>query len=238
MDKIRLSRRLDAIYRLIPFNGGAADVGTDHGFIPAALVLGGFDFPVLATDIKPGPLDSARRFAAAHGVEDRISFHLCDGLSALDGDVISTVIIAGMGGETIASILSDAPWTKEDGRLLILQPMSKADRLRQWLFESGYKELSEQLVEDGPIYQIMTVTGGNGLPLSPAELLIGHYSLIKSDPLFPRKLDELIGKARVAFEGMSASADSEKRKALPAYRETLDSLLNMRESFYKENENG
>jgi len=238
MEKIKLSKRLDAIYRLIPFNGGAADVGTDHGFIPAALVLDGFVFPVYATDIKQGPLDSARRFAAAHGVENKISFHLCDGLSALDGYDISTVIIAGMGGETIASILADAPWTKENGRLLILQPMSKADRLRQWLLENSYRVLSERLVEDGPIYQILTVSGGNGLPPSPAELLIGRYSLIKSDPLFPRKLDELIAKAKAAFDGLSASANPEKLKALPEYRETLDSLLNMRERYYKENENG
>jgi len=238
MEKIKLSKRLDAIYRLIPFNGGAADVGTDHGFIPAALVLDGFDFPVYATDIKQGPLDSARRFAAAHGVEDKISFRLCDGLSSLDGDDISTVIIAGMGGETIASILYDAPWTKKNGCLLILQPMSKAGRLRRWLSENGYRVLSERLVEDGPIYQIMTVSEGSELPLSPAELLAGRYSLIKSDPLFPRKLDELIGKAKAAFEGLSASANPEKLKALPEYRESLDSLLNMRERYYKENENG
>lgn len=238
MEKIKLSKRLDAIYRLIPFNGGAADVGTDHGFIPAALALDGFIFPVYATDIKQGPLNSARRFAAAHGVGDKICFRLCNGLSALDGDDISTVIIAGMGGETIASILSDAPWTKKDSRLLILQPMSKADRLRQWLSENGYKVLSERLVEDGPIYQIMSVAGGNELPLSPAELLVGRYTLIKSDPLFPRKLNELIEKAKAAFDGLSASANPEKLKALPEYKEILDSLISMRERYCKENENG
>lgn len=238
MQSIRLSKRLEAIFRLVPPSGGVVDVGTDHGFIPLALLLSGFSGPLYATDINPGPLSSAKRLAAAHGAEDKISFLLCDGLSALEGGDISTVVIAGMGGETIASILSAAPWTREGNRLLILQPMSKADRLRGWLQENGYKVTSESLVDDGPLYELMTVSGGSGPPLSPAELLTGRFAQICADPLFPAKLDEHIAKAQRAVNGLSSSTAPDKLKNLPMYTETLYSLLKMREALSKEAGNG
>lgn len=236
MQSVRLSKRLEAIFRLIPPSGGVVDVGTDHGLIPLALLLSGFSGPLYATDINSGPLSSAKRLAAAHGMESKISFCLCDGLAALDGGDISTVVIAGMGGETIASILSAAAWTRENGRLLILQPMSRADRLRGWLHENGYCVTGESLVSDGPIYELMTVTGGSGPPLSPAELLTGRFSQICSHPLFPAKLDEHISKAQNAVNGLSMSTSPEKLKNLPMYKQTLESLLKMREKL-KESSN-
>lgn len=236
MQAIRLSKRLEAIYSLIPPSGGIADVGTDHGLIPVRLALSGGEGPIYATDINPGPLSSARGLAEAHGVAERIRFCRCDGLSALKGEDISTVVIAGMGGETIASILSAAPWTRDAGRLLILQPMSKTHRLRRWLFENRYRIISEQLIRDGALYELMTVSGGEGEPFSPAELLTGRFSLIGSDPNFPARLEELIKKTENALSGLSACADPEKRKSLPIYEEALNGLVAMRERLEAEND--
>lgn len=235
MPQQKLSKRLEAIAALVPPGGGVADVGTDHGYIPVHLLKKGHPGPIYATDINPGPLESARRAAIVYGLEEKISFRLCDGLSALDGGDISTVIIAGMGGETIAAILSAASWTRESGRLLILQPMSRSDRLRAWLGQNGYRISSEQLVWDGQIYELLTASGG-GEPqaLFPGELLTGRFELIRRDPLFPRRLDELTGKARRALEGLSASSDPEKRKSLPEYRQRLDSLLELGQKLSQE----
>ena len=224
MTKIKLSRRMEAIARLVPLSGGVADVGTDHGYIPISLLQRGFADKIVATDINPGPLESAKCAAAGQGVSDKISFYLCDGLAALDGDGLSTVIIAGMGGETIASILEAAPWTKESGRLLILQPMSKSERLRSWLFENVYRVLTEELVEDGAVYELMTVTGGEDTPYEAGELLTGHYSLISGDPLFPARLDALTEKCKRAAEGLSASSDPECKNRLRKINESIEGL--------------
>lgn len=230
MTQISLSARLDAIANLVPPCGGVADVGTDHGHIPVFLLQKGHIGRIYATDIKKGPLEHAKRIAAEYGQTGKISFLLCDGLSALDGSDIRTIIIAGMGGENIAEILSKAPWTRQDGRLLILQPMSKSSYLRRWLFENGYKTTSESLVKDGSIYEILTAQGGKDIPYTPAELSIGHSHLISSNPLFPDRLESLIQKAKRAAEGLSISSKPEDMIRFKETQELIKSLLEMKRS--------
>lgn len=229
MKSVKLSKRLQAVYDLIPKSGGAIDVGTDHGFIPIRLLQEGFSGKLYAADINEGPLESAKSLAARCGLSEKIEFRLTDGLFGIPEQDISTVVIAGMGGETIMGILSQAPWTRDSGRLMILQPMSHSDRLRLWLYQSGYMILSEQLVYDGRIYEIITARGGSEERApSPAELLTGRIDLIGNDPLFPGRLQDLISKYSRALEGLSLSAEEEKQQKLPTLQGTLDSLLEVR----------
>ncbi len=132
MKEFRLSPRLYAIARAAESGRHIVDVGTDHGYIPVWLALRGQTERITATDIRPGPLERAMRSAEAHGVESRIRFVLCDGLSYDGASAADSVIIAGMGGETIISILAGAPWTKS-GTRLILQPQTRQDELCVWL---------------------------------------------------------------------------------------------------------
>ena len=228
MQSVRLSRRLAAIAALLPAGGGLADVGTDHGLIPVSALQSGFQGRVCATDIRSGPLDAARHTAREAGLADRIEFHLTDGLDSVDGSNIASVVIAGMGGENIADILARAPWTRE-GRLLILQPMSKADFLRRWLTENGYRIETETLVADGPVYELLTARGGTQAPLSPAELLTGRFALIKDDPLFPARLTHLLEGQRRAVAGLERSSKPEDAARLAVEKNTLESLLEMQE---------
>lgn len=221
---IKLSPRLDAIAKLVPDTGGVADVGTDHGYIPVYLAQHGHAGELFATDINKDPLEHAKRTAAENGLDGQIGFFLCNGLEALDGADIETVIIAGMGGETIADILSAAPWTNEGSRLMILQPMSKAPFLRSWLFDNGYKVLSEQLARDRTDYEILTAAAGLDDPYSPAELLTGHRRLISSDVLFPERLSFLTEKLNRAKAGLSSSLKTEDSVRLNEINELLASL--------------
>jgi tRNA (adenine22-N1)-methyltransferase len=207
MSAIKLSKRLSAIAELIPPAGSVVDVGTDHGYIPVFLLQRGFTGAVTATDINPGPLARAEQNAAVHGFADRICFLLCDGLELVSPERADTVVIAGMGGETIAAILEAAPWTRE--KLLILQPMTKSERLRGWLFHKGYRVLSEALVDDGGLYEILTATGGHDCPYAPGELLTGHLALARLSPLFPARLAALIAKLNRAASGLENRTDAE-----------------------------
>ena len=230
MSSLKLSVRLEALAKLVPNSGSVADVGTDHGYIPVWLVQNGHCGALFATDIKEAPLEHARRTAEEYGQAGAIEFHLCDGLSALRGSSVETVIIAGMGGENIAEILEAAPWVRENGCLLILQPMSKSAHLRSWLFENGYKVLSEQLADDGAVYEILTARAGIDLPYSPAELLLGHRQLISGSPLYARRLEALIGKTKRALSGLSASQKADDTERLAVLNETLSSLQELKNS--------
>ena len=206
MDQIRLSPRLAAIAALIPAGARVVDVGTDHGYLPVWLIQAGICDRVLATDIKRGPLQQAAAAAEQYHVGTRLELLLCDGLAGCSAEDVDTVIVAGMGGETIAGILERAPWTVQD-RLMILQPMSKAEELRRWLAANGYRILQEELVKDGgTIYPILTARGGReDRPLSAAELYIGKWELISQDPLLRQYLDLAQAKLCRAVAGLEQS---------------------------------
>lgn len=230
---LNLSSRLQAIAGLVPKGTRVADVGTDHGYIPIYLLQSGICESAVASDVREGPLQSAVRSASALGLEDKISFRLADGLRKVQPEEADTVIIAGMGGETIIHILSEAAWTKNDGKLLILQPMSKQSLLRRWLTENGYVICAEKLISDsGTVYTLLTAKGGESGKLSLAEEYIGCFDLVGGEPLLDGVLKEEIAKIRRALEGVSHSARVED---LPRLREL--SMLYAQLVMYQEGRN-
>jgi len=191
---IKLSKRLKAIVDEIPYGAAVIDVGTDHGLIPVFLALNSRASAVAASDIHPDPLQKAVILAEEKEVSDKIRFSVCDGLAAFTSADADCVVIAGMGGEVMVHILSEAPWTR-DNTILILQPQTKADALRFWLTQNGYRILREKLVEDaGRIYPVLVSCGGKSLPYSEIECLLGTWSQISSDPLLPNYLERMISR--------------------------------------------
>ena len=203
MEQIKLSTRLQAIADLVPPGTKVADIGTDHGHIPVYLVQQGLSPKTAAADINVGPLTHAMSNAAEHGVMDSIQFALCDGLRFEGCCEYDTFIIAGMGGELIASILADAPWTKEH-KTLILQPNSRIPVLVQWLQENGYAIHAVKLVKDaGKYYQMMVVRGGNSEALpDEADRLVHPLYARNRDPLLQEYLGVLLGRYESARKGM------------------------------------
>ena len=215
-EKLELGPRLRAIADLVPPDCRClADIGTDHGYVPAALLLAGRVGRAVAADVGALPLDHARRTAARCGVEDRMDLRLGDGLSVLSPGEADVIVIAGMGGDTIAGILAAAPWSR-DGPLLLLQPMSRVCELRRWLPEQGYAVRAETLVQDkGVLYPILSAAGGTMAPASEAQAWGGF--LLESDPLWGRYLSDRILRLRRAAAGLERARDpalAVKRTAL------------------------
>jgi tRNA (adenine22-N1)-methyltransferase len=229
-----LSPRLRAIAALVPHGAKPVDVGTDHGYLPAWLLQNGVCSFCTATDINAQPLESARRTLSEAGVSDRAELLLCDGLADCDSEKIDTVVIAGMGGDNIAGILSRAPWARE-GRLLLLQPMSKAERLRAWLCEAGYEIMGERLVRDaGKLYAVISAVGGRAHKLTEAEMLTGEYALVCREELFGEMISEKIEKFTRAVEGQQHAETPSPQ--LDENRRILRQLIKMKETY--ENDKG
>ena len=181
-----MMRRLETIQSLIRPGIGTIDVGTDHGLLPIALAKQGYAGNLIASDIHSQPLQAARRNAAEEGVEQRISFRLSDGLDACQPDEVDTVILSGMGGDLVCSILDRAEWTMDPEKQLILQPMTKAEILRFWLCNNGYEIEEECLVqENGRIFQILSARfQGRNTPMKDGELFLGKWEKVCHDPLY------------------------------------------------------
>ena len=210
-----LQPRLRAIADLVPMGSRLADIGTDHGYIPIDLLLDGRITAAIATDIGELPLDHARRTAKRCGLAEGIDFRLGDGLGPLAPGEADVIVIAGMGGDSIADILAASPWARE-GPLLLLQPMSKAEVLRAFLPENGYRVEAERLAADkGKLYPILTVQGGAMAPAAAAEAWGGF--LLQRDPLWGLYLEDRLLRLRRAVSGLAKARDNtaeEKRQEL------------------------
>lgn len=144
----KLGPRLSLVASLVRREAVLADIGTDHAYLPIALLTGGHISRAVCTDVRPAPLATARRNAMAAGVGDRAVFLLADGATSLEGLGVTDVAICGMGGELIASIVLAAPHLRDPQLRLILQPMSRVAPLRRSLSENGFSILEEHYVID------------------------------------------------------------------------------------------
>ena len=210
-EQLHLQPRLRLLADLVPQGARLADIGTDHGYLPVYLLQKGRIISAIAADIGQAPLDHARRTAQQYGITDGLRFLCCDGLQGIGPEDADTVVIAGMGGETIRQILSQAPWTKAGNTLLLLQPMTKQEDLRRWLNENGYAQSAERLVRDKDyLYPVFTVFGGEQPPLSAGEIYGGVD--IEVDPLAGEYLDQRIRRLSQAEAGLLKGSGSENRQ--------------------------
>ena len=224
-----MNKRLELIASILPHGRGFADVGTDHGYLPVYMAQHGYSGKIIASDINEGPLSTAVASARQAGVGDRICFRLCDGLDGCGSEELDTVVIAGMGGDTICGILDRADWVMSHDILLILQPMTKAEVLRYWLTNNDFAICGEWLIEEnGEIYQILSARFGARTPLSDAELFTGKYELAVGNALFPVQLAALIKRFERAAAGMSKAPRMRGRQKLTA--EILNGLYEMRDA--------
>lgn len=153
---MHLDKRLSLIASLVRRGSRIADIGTDHAYLPVWLTEQGVSPFAVAADIHEGPVGRAVRTVTDFQMSDRISVRLGNGLAVLSPEEVDDIIIAGMGGETIASILADAPWTKNNRYRFILQPMTKPELLREYLLKNGFSLLEEHIAaEDRRLYLVI-----------------------------------------------------------------------------------
>ena len=220
-----LSSRLRACCDFINKGDRVADIGCDHGYLSIHLLKSEIATSVIAADINPMPLDSARRNAQKYGVVDRISFHLSDGVQSIPRD-FNTLVCAGMGADTMMSILDAAPWLKDKQYRLVLQCQSRRPELRQYLYENGFSITAETLAKDGKfIYPIMEVKYQPTAPLSPGGYHISPALLSCGSPLLPDFYRRVVDGIQTTVDGLSRTGGEK----LAHYKTVLQQLLEMEE---------
>lgn len=157
MQIIKPCGRLSLCAKMAREGSRLADIGTDHGYLPIALCQSGKIPSALACDINPLPLRSAQKNITRCGLSNKIQTRLSDGLKEVRPDEADDIVIAGMGGELIRDILSAAPWVKDRGKHLVLQPMTHHEDLVQWLYENGFAvERQEAVLDEGKYYTVLS----------------------------------------------------------------------------------
>ena len=166
---LSVSPRLLACCGFIQPNARVADIGCDHGYLGIYLLKNKIASSVIAADVNEGPLQSAIRNAEKFGVREQMTFYLSDGFRNIPRD-FDVAVCAGMGADTMISILDAAPWLKDSRYGLILQCQSKTPMLRQYLSEKGWYIYKELVIRDGKfLYTVMKVHWKPGFPLTCGE---------------------------------------------------------------------
>ena len=190
--------------------GRIVDVGTDHAYLPIYLILQGLVAHALACDVNQGPINSARANIAAAGLDGVVETRLTDGLHGVEDFCPDNVLIFGMGGELIVKILSEAPWIRNGGIGLVLQPMSRASVLRRWLTENGFSITGETITFEDKYYQTVAArfTGRNE-EYTETELAVGRLNIEARSPLFEDFVRHEIGVVEKVLRGKSRSVNAD-----------------------------
>lgn len=200
--KLPLSNRLLACCQFVRPGDRVADVGCDHGYLGIHLLQQGIASSVIASDVKEGPLHGAVLNARKYGVGERISFYLSDGVRQIPRD-FDCVVCAGMGADTMISILEAAPWLRDGKYRLILQCQSKRPALRAYLAQAGFSITRETLARDGKfIYPVMEVSYGPSPLPNPWDYYISPALLADRSPLLPEFLARVIGSLEESTRGL------------------------------------
>ena len=182
----KLSKRLQAIYDLVPHSNVLADIGSDHALLPIALVLNGKVTRAYASEVNEGPYDASVKNIEKYEVGNYVSAILSDGISELSKDV-KTISICGMGGSLIVDILDKGKDKLETVDTLVLEPNNNEETVRIWLMNNGFEVAFEKLVEeDGRYYEIIKAIKGNA-SYSKQELLFGPVLLKEKSDVFVNK---------------------------------------------------
>ena len=186
LNNIKLSKRLQAIYDLVPQSNVLADIGSDHAFLPIALVLNGKVTRAYASEVNEGPYEATVKNIEKHGVGNYVIPVLSDGISELEKDV-NTISICGMGGSLIVDILDKDKEKLEHVETLVLEPNNNEENVRIWLMNNGFEIAFEKLIEeDGRYYEIIKAVKGSA-NYSKEELFFGPILLGEKSESFVKK---------------------------------------------------
>lgn len=215
VDEKHLSARLACVASLVPAGARVADIGSDHAYLPAALVLDGkIDFAI-AGEVVKGPYENAVREIKDHQLEGQVIPRLADGLAAIEpADKVDTITIAGMGGSLIASILEKDKNKLTGIKRLVLQPNVGESQLREWLMNNHYQIMNEKIIEeDNHIYEII-VAEPSVVPFrySKYELDFGPFLLENKGPVFRKKWQEYLQREAHVIDQMQKAQQPPVKK--------------------------
>lgn len=203
-----ISPRLQAIANNIISGLSLADIGTDHAYLPAYLLLNKQIPKAIASDIKQGPLNKAQETVDEFQLQD-IELRLGGGLSTLREGEVEQITIAGMGGEMIAKILDDHQAISSNLRRLVLQPMGQVDELRKYLNNNGFKIILEEICSEKTntqhYYTIIVAEPGNDQKYSEFEYYYGKPEVIIMNEDYFEFIHFLIEKIKDRIQRMSHS---------------------------------
>ena len=207
-----LSMRLERVAAHVPADARLADIGSDHAYLPVALMRRGAIAAAVAGEVALTPLRSAERTVRENGLEQWITVRLANGLAAIEpGDGITAISLCGMGGETIRDILDSGKARLSGRERLILQPNGGEQPLRQWLMDNNYRIICEELLRENSFdYEIIVAERTGPVLYTPQELYFGPLQMQTRSPVFLAKWQRMLRQKQKNLSNLARA-----RQAVP-----------------------
>ncbi len=223
--------RLERVATHVPAGARLADIGSDHGYLPVALLNRGAISAAVAGEVALTPFYAAQRTVRENDLDQQISVRLADGLAAIEpADGITAISLCGMGGETIRDILESGKARLSGQERLILQPNGGEQPLRVWLMEHDYRILDEEVLRENRFdYEIIVAERSGPVTYTAEQLYFGPIQMQTRSPAFLLKWQRLLSKKHKAlsnFARAQKAVPEEKMQGLAQQIRWITALLN------------
>nr|WP_255611198.1 tRNA (adenine(22)-N(1))-methyltransferase TrmK [Pseudomonas fluorescens group sp.] len=204
--------RLERVAANVPHGARLADIGSDHAYLPVALMRRGVIAAAVAGEVATTPFHAAQRTVRDNGLEQHITVRLADGLAAIEAaDGITAISVCGMGGETIRDILESGKAHLSGQERLVLQPNGGEQPLRQWLMDNGYSISSEELLRENRFYyEIIVAERAGPVVYSAEQLYFGPLQMQARSPAFIAKWQRMLHQKQKTLASLERA-----RQAVP-----------------------
>ncbi|MEA5003696.1 MAG: class I SAM-dependent methyltransferase [Christensenella sp.] len=223
----KLSRRMRAIVDKIDHVHIAADIGCDHGLVGEALIKETRADKIIAGDISEKSLQKTIDLACGNCWKDRLDARNGNGLSVLVKGEADVIILAGMGGFLVRSILENDLEIAHSAKKIICMPHGNEYELRVFLYENNFLIADEELVqEENHYYQLMEVVSGEDDMPNQLELFFGRRLLEKRQPPLKQYLMSRKKKLEYVIEHAKQGRNTEEyRKKMSELHEQITEVL-------------
>lgn len=208
IQSIKLSKRLQTVASFLPAGAFFADIGSDHAYLPCYICLLDEKALAIAGEINEGPYLSACTTVEAYELFNMVDVRLGDGLQVLKKGEVTELVIAGMGGSLIRSILEDGHEKLHSVKRIIAQPNMDERNVRRWFLLNGFNITNEAIIEENDhIYEVIVADKGEKrTPYTPElkqrQLLFGPFLMATKSPVFYKKWRLEHGKLQSILEQM------------------------------------
>ena len=231
---MEIGNRLTAVANLVPKNKRIADIGTDHAYLPVFLIEKGWIKGAIASDNKEGPCQAAQKTIAEHQLQAQIEVRCGDGLQTIKSGEVEVVVIAGMGGLTMLSILDQGAALLKSPTLLnlVLQPQTDSDEVRKWAEKNGWEICQEDLAQEGDkLYEMFRLKPNKHYVYPGPSYEVGSLLVTGKHPLLKKRLEKLIKNHTASLRGMEQSAEGTQHPQYAVIKNKLEKV----EEIYNEN---
>ena len=195
-----------------------ADIGSDHGKLMIALVQSGIVTKGFAVENKEGPFERLRNNLIKYHVDDKITPLFSDGIKDITRDV-TTIVIAGMGGQSIVNILKAHPEKMVRVQTIIIDAHNAVPLARKEICQMGFAIADEKIVkEDDIFYEIIKFVKAEKAIISDEDLEFGPILRREKSATFKEKyqnrifeIDTILAKGTLP-KGRITSLNEEKQK--------------------------